>query len=875
MVSIKKGTLFHMNLVWCFVHVKQISFLSSTHHSFKGNGLHSQEKGLANLVVGAKTLGLFNQESEISRVTFSSKKGLFYSVLLFYILLVFIFLTFYSVFFSFLLFKESLKPFLYFFFSMLFSLPFSAKGFLFTLMFNHLFSWFIVTLWLFSSVSCHQIEKAEELIALFSSKTVSVVNESIELLCDLDFSKTGLTLPLGVSSPDCVPYSGVFHGNDHSIKGLTIDSTKNQKYSFAGLFCGLENATVKNLVIDSSCSFIGTSAGALSVYAAGESSVINVTNKAVVNGNSQVGGFFAYLNGNSLLFEKCTNDGNITGSDSNVGGFIGYISGISDMIVTISDSTNSGNVTGSKNYVGGFIGSAANNPKITITITNSVNTGVVNGIQGNVGGFIGSVNSGNISIIKCVNSGFVKADQNAGGFIGTISGSNVDVVVFSCMNNETTIGGSNVGGMVGLIYGISSSSVSVTIISSGNQAGVSSERTIACGVFCVDQRNNNVNTTILNSMNKGSVIAKTYAYGIANNVTTAKSVVNIGEVSGDMKSFYSWEANVEKKLFFGLTEKCMECEDGERIEHDNTRNFYKIVGSEVYVHEQLSDESVKENYGMMWSSELDLVIKPVVFVHGLFENFYVVEQEVQLGNVANLSDYFDNNSYGIVNRDSKTGAELHSTDVVMEDIHVIVGEWVNVSVGAPFHDCKQMVPGETLEQLAGVFNFSLDSFIIVDNDTNGILREPWVLETSVSLRLCHNLIVSGKVAISDLVEHGTTLAKIEKLSRFFNESFIVFNASNPDIVFGSNTPVETSMNVIVLNVSRQEIIVVIDDGITNVSVDDIKDAITDVIVVPDGEHVWVDVVSEGDGSFRISVIQTDGVTDSVSDLLKECLKHKS
>ena len=118
-----------MNLVWCFVNVKQISFLSSTHHSFKGNGLHSQEKGLANLVVGAKTLGLFNQESEISRVTFSSEKGLFYSFLLFYMLLVFIFLTFYSVFFSFLLFKESLRLSCFFLNKLFFS-SFFHKGIL-------------------------------------------------------------------------------------------------------------------------------------------------------------------------------------------------------------------------------------------------------------------------------------------------------------------------------------------------------------------------------------------------------------------------------------------------------------------------------------------------------------------------------------------------------------------------------------------------------------------------------------------------------------------------------------------------------------------------------------------------------------------------
>ena len=147
-------------------------------------------------------------------------------------------------------------------------------------------------------------------------------------------------------------------------------------------------------------------------------------------------------------------------------------------------------------------------------------------------------------------------------------------------------------------------------------------------------------------------------------------------------------------------------------------------------------------------------------------------------------------------------------------------------------------------------------------------------DPALNCAVCHSVNVSGVDPFYKIVEHGTMLSQIEKLSGFFNKAHIVFNTSNPNIVFGSNTSVETNMDINVSQVSRQEIIVVI-DGITNVSVDDIKDAITGVIVVPDGEHVWVDVVSEGDGSFHISVIKTDGVTDSVSDSLKECLNQES
>ena len=141
-----------------------------------------------------------------------------------------------------------------------------------------------------------------------------------------------------------------------------------------------------------------------------------------------------------------------------------------------------------------------------------------------------------------------------------------------------------------------------------------------------------------------------------------------------------------------------------------------------------------------------------------------------------------------------------------------------------------MVTGETLHQVSKVFGFSLDVFVVVDTNTSEALNESWVLETSVSLRLCHSVNVSGVDPFYTFVEHGTMLAQIEKLSGFFNKAHIVFNASNPNIVFGNETFVETNMDINVSQVSRQDIIVVIDDDVINASVGDIKDAITGVIV---------------------------------------------
>ena len=102
------------------------------------------------------------------------------------------------------------------------------------------------------------VDSAEKLIRLFEEAGGKPLETHIEVTADLDFSFH--TLPLGAfSNGTCVSFSGVFQGNGHSIKGLKMNNTKNEGYNNSGLFCSLKDATVENLVIDSSCSFIGQS----------------------------------------------------------------------------------------------------------------------------------------------------------------------------------------------------------------------------------------------------------------------------------------------------------------------------------------------------------------------------------------------------------------------------------------------------------------------------------------------------------------------------------------------------------------------------------------------------------------------------------------
>lgn len=107
---------------------------------------------------------------------------------------------------------------------------------------------------------------------------------------DLDFTGSSLLFPLGTQSDGtCFPYTGVLEGNNHVIKGLMMNNTDSKICKNSALFCSLENATVRNLVIDSSCSFTGSVAASLAADVTGSVMLYKITNEAFVNGSEHAG----------------------------------------------------------------------------------------------------------------------------------------------------------------------------------------------------------------------------------------------------------------------------------------------------------------------------------------------------------------------------------------------------------------------------------------------------------------------------------------------------------------------------------------------------------------------------------------------------------
>lgn len=278
--------------------------------------------------------------------------------------------------------------------------------------------------------------------------------DEIILENDLDFSHVTLEFPLGGNADACSPFGGVLDGNGHSIKELFME---NESSPSVGLFCGLKNATIKNLVIDESCSFAGRVACALSPFVTGNVSVINVTNRASVTGGECAGGFFGSvsdLEHSTVSFDDCMNIGNITNS-SYAGGFIGKLFVSQGLRLNISNSVNNGNINGT-DYVGGFVGYVLNKngggANCTITVVNATNHGNVTSTR-NVGGFVGSVESipnFTLAFSDSTNTGCINGFY-VGGLIGFMY-QNTDFVVniSNCKNNANLTASSVLGGLIGI-----------------------------------------------------------------------------------------------------------------------------------------------------------------------------------------------------------------------------------------------------------------------------------------------------------------------------------------------------------------------------------------------------------------------------------------
>ena len=170
----------------------------------------------------------------------------------------------------------------------------------------------------------YEISNAKQLV-WFSAMAAVHPDACAKLMNDIDMAGVSNWQPIGPDAADKY-YCGTFDGQLHRIKNLKVESTEQYRAVF-GVVAG---ATIKNLIIDSSCFFTGGKYAAAFVGAAkgeGTLTIENCGNEAEVLGTDQNNSAFLACNLSSgnvkVVMKYCYNTGKISGGYEN-GVFSGW-----------------------------------------------------------------------------------------------------------------------------------------------------------------------------------------------------------------------------------------------------------------------------------------------------------------------------------------------------------------------------------------------------------------------------------------------------------------------------------------------------------------------------------------------------------------------
>ena len=285
---------------------------------------------------------------------------------------------------------------------------------------------FVLSLSLCKRVSCtdFHISSASELIA-FSAE----VNSGAKYIGTTVFLDNDISLPsgtfdfIGKNSYTC--FSGTFDGQGYKISNLTIKSSE----MYVGLFGLIEEATIKNIVMDSSCTVeattvtsndntcLGVAIGLCKITCNIES-VVNMADVSFTGSSSSgrslfFGGIVGDIKpvGKDAIIRNCVNygsvihSGKVGGNDVAMGGIVGWTTGESTQKY-IFNCLNYGTIvyngtTSNNLHVGGIIGAAFNGATIS---ENCVSAGTILIIKTannkNIGGVVGKANSDTSATIE-------------------------------------------------------------------------------------------------------------------------------------------------------------------------------------------------------------------------------------------------------------------------------------------------------------------------------------------------------------------------------------------------------------------------------------------------------------------------------------------
>ena len=258
-------------------------------------------------------------------------------------------------------------------------------------------------------------------------------------------------------------FRGTFDGQGHKIVNWVVNDN-GTVYNQVGLFGQLAFATIRNLIIDQSCSITytkdgGTQVSFLAAYAYGGATITNVSVRGtIVNAQcTYIGAMIARTHGEngSIVFTNCDTFGSIThsGGGSHAGGFVGSTAWNWKLggKLQFVNCRNAMDIT-SGAYLGGFISIIGG--CMNASFTNCVNNGkITNTTASNnsiTGGFVASTQSGGLNLVftDCYNYGTSASRPFVGQFTNALNEATSGLTI-----NETVFELPIAAGTAGVNYG--------------------------------------------------------------------------------------------------------------------------------------------------------------------------------------------------------------------------------------------------------------------------------------------------------------------------------------------------------------------------------------------------------------------------------------
>lgn len=236
------------------------------------------------------------------------------------------------------------------------------------------------------------IVNATDTASNFLGKTVYLAND-INMSAISDFRPIGdnTMTAVGASAGNRV-FRGTFDGQGHTISNLIMTSAEKGNVS-VGLFGTIVGAEIRNLIIDSTCSFTYTGSSILSRTAA----VVAWAYTSPVEYNE-----YGAAVGADPTIEEDPNQYNEESSMS-----VSFI---------LENIQNNANVSSSIGYAGGIVCAMSANTNMMAIIRNCSNNGNVYGML-SAAGLVGDMRARHLLMTNCSNTGDISSTYSAAGLI--------------------------------------------------------------------------------------------------------------------------------------------------------------------------------------------------------------------------------------------------------------------------------------------------------------------------------------------------------------------------------------------------------------------------------------------------------------------------